>query len=386
MCLIGGPDVDARIDLMRALALDFEPHALGSNPAAADRFAAAGFQFDSYPLSRMAAPLADLRTLSCLAVILRRERPAIVHTFDTKPAVLGRLAARVAGVPVVIGTIPGLGSLYVDGGWRARATRAVYEPLQALASHLSDLTLFQNDDDLRELRRRRIVPRGKTAIVPGSGVCTDFFRPDLEPGDLAPLRTELGLGQDEVVVTMISRLTRSKGVLEYAAAAAIVRQQEPATRFLLAGSADQDSLERLSQTELETVARSVTWLGQRKDVKHLLAVTSVFVLPSYYREGIPRALLEAAAMGLPLVTVDVAGSRDVVRNGINGLVVPQKDPAALAHAILQLAGDPALRRRFGQASRRLAVERFELRVIAARLRAIYHHLLDLKSPGYRQRP
>src|SRR5439155_473777 len=268
ICLVGGEDVDARLDITAALSASFEICALGSEPGLAARFARAGVRYRAYAMSRRASPRRDLGTLWQLVRLLREERPDLVHTFDSKPSVWGRIAARLAGVPHVVGTLPGLGSLYTAGwgGWRAWLIRQVYQPLQTLACHLSDLTIFQNEDDAHEFTKRRVVPRDLTAA------------------------------------------------------------------------------------ELARVQRSVRWLGRRGDVPQLLAASDVFVLPSFYREGIPRVLLEAAAMGLPLVAADSPGSKDVVRHGLNGFLVPPRGVEALAAAVLTLARDAALRHRFGEAS------------------------------------
>jgi glycosyltransferase involved in cell wall biosynthesis len=332
--------------------------------------------YHSYAMSRRANPGQDLRTFWQLVRILRDVRPDLVHTFDTKPSVWGRIAARLAGVPVVVGTLPGLGSLYTTGwgDWKTRLIRAVYQPLQTVACHLSDLTIFQNEEDVAEFGRRRVVPRGRAAVIPGSGVRTKVFQPVI--GEQPAIRAELGLATDTVVVTMVSRIMRSKGVLEYATAAREVRRAQPGVECLLVGPIDSDSLDALTAPELEDVQRSVRWLGRRSDVRRILAATDVFVLPSYYREGIPRVLLEAAAMGLPLVAADSPGSKDVVQDGVNGYLVPPQDSAMLARKVLALVGAPALRRRFGEASRRRAVEEFDLSVIAERTRAAYARLLD----------
>ena len=375
--LVGGPDVDARLELMGRLRPSFELAAVGSLPAHRARFAAAGFPYESYRLSRKVNPIADLLSMGQLARHFRRVRPQIVHAFDTKPGVWGCLAARLAGVPLVIGTITGLGSLYGGNGIKTRATRTVYEALQALACRASDATIFQNHDDARQLVSAGVVSADRAVVVPGSGVPTEIFDPDLFPPERrAGLRRDLGIDAEETVVTMVSRVIRSKGVPEFVAAARGVRQALPGTRFLLIGPPDDQSVDRLGAGELEQLRREVTWIGPRRDIPALLAVSDVFVLPSAYREGIPRVLLEAAAMGLPIVTTDSPGCNDVVESGVNGFLVPIHDPAALARAIGQLVSQPDLRRRLGSVSRQRAVESFDLAVIAAQTGAVYRRLIS----------
>jgi glycosyltransferase involved in cell wall biosynthesis len=375
VCFVGGPDVDARLDLMRVLSRDFDLCAVGTDAGLAASFAEAGFRYRYYPMSRLVNPPLDAYTVWRLVRIFRAERPTIVHTFDTKPGVWGRLAARLAGVPIVVGTLPGLGSLYASPSWKRRLIRLVYQPLQRLACRFSDLTVFQNADDAEEFERRGIVPLGRSAIIAGSGVRTDLFAPS-RPDDGEPARrAELGLAESGIVVVMISRIVRSKGVLDFAGAARAVRQVEPGINFLLVGPADTGSLDALTAEELRKLRGDVTWVGPRGDVKEILALSDIFVFPSFYREGVPRVLVEAASMALPLIAADGPGSRDVVEDGVNGVLVSAQDPAAIADAVLRLARAPELRARFGERSRELAVSRFDLAIVAERTRSLYQELL-----------
>jgi glycosyltransferase involved in cell wall biosynthesis len=379
VCIVGGPDVDARLELMRLLNRDFELCAVGTDAGLAASFAEAGFRYRYYRMSRLVNPILDAYTLWRLVRIFRAERPAIVHTFDTKPGVWGRLAATLAGVPVVVGTLPGLGSLYGDPTWKGRLIRLAYEPLQALASRSVDLTVFQNADDAREFEGRRIVPHGRTAIIPGSGVRTDIFAPPRSRGGEVARRAELGLPEEGLVVAMVSRILRSKGVLEFAAAARAVRQVDPGIAFLLVGQVDTGSLDVLTADELHELDESVVWVGPRKDVKDILALADVFVFPSFYREGVPRVLIEAASMALPLIAADGPGSRDVVEDGVNGILVPPKDATAIAEGVLRLARAPELRASFAARSRDRAVSQFDVSVVAEHTLSLYESLLRDKA-------
>lgn len=382
VCLVGGPDVDARLDLMRLLSRDFDVLALGTDARLAASFADAGFRYRHYRMSRLVNPILDAYTVWQLVRIFRAERPAIVHSFDTKPGVWGRVAAKLAGVPVVVGTLPGLGSLYANPSWKRSVIRAVYEPLQKLACRWADMTIFQNADDARELERRGVVDSGRKIVIPGSGVRTDVFRPPDGEASTVERRAELGLDGNGVLVAMVSRIVRSKGVLDFAAAARRVRRVDPGIGFLLVGPADDESLDALTPDELTELHDSVTWIGPRNDVKEILASADVFVFPSFYREGVPRVLLEAASMRLPLVAADGPGSNDVVEHGVNGFVVPPKDAAAIADAVLRLAGNPEVRARFGERSRERVVSRFDLSVVAERTRSLYESLLrDKRHPS-----
>ena len=377
---VGGFDVDDRLELMHCLEDAFDFSALGAEPALRDRFLAEGFAYSTYSLSQGANPLSDLHTLGELVSVFRRSRPEIVHTFDTKPGVWARLAARLAGVPIIIGTLPGLGSLYSSNSLKTRSIRLVYERLQALACGVSDLTIFQNSHDARQFIAARVVSKQKTRIIRGSGVSTERFDPArVSETERTQLRRELGLQPDKSVVTMVSRVIRSKGVLEFMAAAQAVGARYPHVQFLLVGPHDDRSIDRLTAPELAQLKGAVIWPGPRRDIPTVLAVSDVLVLPSAYREGIPRVLLEGASMGLPIVTTDSPGCNEVVEDGVNGFLVPVHDSPALVEAILRLIEQPELRRRFGRISRQRAVAQFDLSVVAEQTRSVYRQLLATKG-------
>lgn len=384
--LVGGPDVDLRIALIQRLRADFDVVALGTSHACADRFAAAGLRFQHYPMTRNASPLQDLRALHALYRWMRAERPALVHTLDTKPTVWGRLAARAARVPVVIGTIPGLGMLYSHDDRPAQWVRTLYEPLQGLACRLSDMTVFQNPEDLDLLVSRRVAVAHKSMLIHGSGISTDQFRPTSDAtaalADRLATRRELGIGAEDVAVLLVTRLTRSKGVLDYAAAARLAGKKTARLQFLLVGPQDCGAADALTDGELAEVAASVRWLGERRDVPRLLAACDVFACPTYYGEGVPRALLEAAASGLALVASDVPGCRAVVVHGRSGMLVPPRQPGELALALVDLARDAPRRERLGAAARQVVEERFDLDVIAAATIGLYHRLLRLAASAH----
>lgn len=371
--LISGPDIASRISLATLLSADFDVTIIGSKPNESNTLS--GLPYRQYRLMRSVNPAGDVRALVQLTRILRALKPQIVQTFSTKPSVLGRLAARRAKVPVIVGTVPGMGSIYGDERVPTRLLRFTYERLQKIACQ-GTTTVFQNEDDLDEYVRRRLVHREAATIIPGSGVDTDTFRPDLLTTEgRAGLKASLGIRDDAVVVTMVSRIIRSKGVSDFGEAARILSGDSTSYHFLLVGEPDAESREALDRAEWDSLQRSVHCLGTRTDVAALLAVTDIFALPSYYREGVPRALLEAAASGSALITTDLPGCRDVVMHDSTGLIVPPRNPKMLAEAIASLARDPDRRERLGREARRLAVNRFALHKVAAAMRLLYWELL-----------
>jgi glycosyltransferase involved in cell wall biosynthesis len=378
---IGGPDVNARIPLIQRLE-DFQTIAVGSMDALKDQFAKEGIEYHSFPLHRGTGIFADILAFLYLTKLLHHMQPDIVHTFDTKPCVWGRLAARMVGIPVIIGTLPGLGSLYAEDNTRMKIIRSVYQPLQRLACHVSDLTIFQNHDDSGQFTKRRIVQENKAIVLLGSGVDTQVYDPHkFSVEKRRQVRAGLGLDDKKLIVIMISRIIRSKGVLEYAQVAKSRCEQGTEVIFFLVGPYDHQSLDMLTQDEQTFISNSVTYLGARDDIPALLAISDIFVLPTYYREGVPRVLLEAASMGLPIVATLVSGCNEVVVHDVNGFLIPVRDAEALEQAIEKLLMDPLLRARFGEASRQRAVNSFDLSIIAKQTAEIYKRLLAEKVHG-----
>ncbi|MFB3739106.1 MAG: GNAT family N-acetyltransferase [Candidatus Velamenicoccus archaeovorus] len=304
-------------------------------------------------------PRADALAFLELLRILRRERFDVVHTHNPKPGVMGRIAARLAGVPVVMNTVHGL---YATPEDRFRRRFPVLTA-EWVASRFSDLELYQSEEDLVWARRLGLVRPGQ-AIHLGNGIDVFRFRPGRrdEPA-VRGLRAELGIGDDEPVVGAVGRMVREKGYVELFEAVRIVRSRVPNARLLVVGEVDHDKVDGLDGTDLRRAGSDVVVAGWREDVPDLLAAMDVFVLPSW-REGIPRSAIEAAATGLPVVLTDIRGCREVASDGVEGFLVPVRDPQRLSDAIVTLLEDPELRRRMGTAARSRAEERFdEMRVV-----------------------
>ena len=253
-----------------------------------------------------------------------------------KPVLYGGAAARLAGVPAVVGALTGLGYVFSSGDLRARLLRPLVRMALRWALNGRRTTcLTQNPDDAAFVAGLGI-DRHRIVVIPGSGVDTARFAPSPEPD--GPLRA-----------TMVSRLLWDKGVGEFVEAARVARAQSPDLRFTLIGAPDEGNPAAVPLAQLEEWRDEglIDWQGRRGDIPAVWKESHIAVLPSYYAEGLPKALLEAASCGRPIVAADVPGSREIARDGESGLLVPPRDPAALAAAILRLADDPALRARLG---------------------------------------
>ncbi len=319
-------------------------------------------------------PASDAVAFRELLSIFRRERFDLVHTHTPKPGVMGRIAARMAGVPVVVNTVHGLYATPED----PRTKRAVVGGIELLAARFSDLELFQSEEDLVWARRVGLVPRGRSAWLGNGADLTRFDPGRVDPRRVASKRGELGASNGDLVVGTVGRLVAEKGHREFFDAARRVRERIPGARFVAVGDRDPAKPDAISAGEIERAGRHVAFTGWREDVPELLAAMDVFVLASR-REGMPRSAIEAAAMGKPLVLTYIRGCREVARHGIEGLLVPPGDPGALAEAIERLLRDPDLRMGLGRAARARALERFDERRVADAVVAWYRELLAAKG-------
>jgi len=296
-------------------------------------------------------PLGELRALWQLYGIFRRLRPATVLNFSIKPAIYGSLAARYAGVPRVCSMITGLGYVFLgDGPVRRVLAGAVGRAYRhALAANRA--VFFQNPDDQAYFVARGMIPEARTVVLPGTGVDTEAFAP--AAGSAAPGTRFL----------LVARLLLDKGLREYAAAARLLKARYDTVHFSILGPYD-DNPSVIERGELEQWVRegAVEYLGEADDVRPFIRDCDVFVLPSY-REGLPRATLEAMAMGKPIVTTDVPGCRETVRSGRNGYLVPPRSAAALAEAMSRFVEEPGSITQMGAASRRIVLERFDVNIV-----------------------
>lgn len=320
---------------------------LGFDSALRRELEAKGVVVYDIPLRRTGtSPIGDVDLLWHLFCLMRRLRPDAVLSYTVKPVIYGTLAASVAGVPRRFALVTGLGYAFTNAsaGWLT----GVISRLYALALGRSNKVFFQNPDDQVLFRERGILAaRTPSVVVNGSGV-------DMASYAVAPL------SDGPVRFLMIGRLLGDKGVREYAQAARRVRALHPEVRFGLAGWIDENP-DAIFQSELNgwTAEGVVEFHGRLADVRPAIAQCSVYVLPSY-REGTPRTVLEAMAMGRPIITTDAPGCRETVVDGDNGFLVPVQSVDALVAAMLRFIEDPELAPRMGARSRQIAEDKYDV--------------------------
>ena len=322
-------------------------------------------------------PLADARAAAQLWRVLRVERPTILHTHNPKPALYGRILGRAARVPIVVNTVHGLYATE-DDPW---PKRLVVYVLEAIASRFGDAELLINREDLAVVERLRLAPRGSTRFV-GHGVDLTRFDPArVGPEARTDIRAELGVGDDTVVIGTVGRLVAEKGLPELFRAAESLA--DVGQVLVVVGPMDPDKPDALTETDIERARRAgVRFLGTRSDVERVYAAMDVFVLPSH-REGLPQSAMEAAAMGLPIVASDIRGCRQVVDEGVNGILFPVGDVAALTTALRRLASDTDLRGNMGTASAAKAQREFDGRAAIRRVLDAYREMAARKGLAHR---
>ena len=340
--------------------------------AHADCIVQEGFRLIPLQMRRRSKnPLRELAAVLEIIHIYRRERPDLVHHVALKPVLYGALAARFAGVPAVVNALAGLGYVFSSSQSRARIIKLfVRAAFRALLNRQNSVILLQNPDDRRMLIESKTILPERTTLIRGSGVDIQRFRQTPEPSD------------GPVMVTLVARMLRDKGILEFVEASRLLGQQGVHFRAVLVGTPDPDNPTsiRVSQLEAWQTKRLVEWWGQNDDIPSVWAQSHIAVLPSY-REGLPKTLLETAACGRPIIASDVPGCREIVQHEKNGLLVPVKDARALADAICRLIENPDLRKKMGQEGRKLVEKEFAESIVVMQTLNLYQSLLEEQWPS-----
>ncbi len=351
---------------LAARAAGFEVHvAAPFEQPYADIIRDNGFHYHDIPLKRGGRGLlGELRLIAAFWRLLRTLRPDLVHHVAMKPVLYGGLCSRLLRVPAAVHAVTGLGFLFIREDLSSRLIRRLIKPVYRFAlAHPNARVIFQNPDDLGMFIREGLVDGRATVMIRGCGVDMDRFRPGSPPAG-AP------------IVMFPARLIGDKGVNEFVQAARILKAEGCDARFVLVGRRDPANLTDVGEAVIRGWQDDglVEWWGFASDMPAILAQAAIAVTPSY-REGLPRGLIEAAACGLPIVTTDVPGCREVVRDRDNGLLVPARDGAATADAIRALLADPGLRRRMGARGRERAVAEFSVERFVAETFAAYRAVL-----------
>ncbi len=310
-----------------------------------------GACFKPIPIRRASLnPFSDLKALSSIIKIMREEKPDKVFSYTIKPIIYSAISLILNGISAdCYAMITGLGYTFTGEGIKRKFLNKISIMLYRLALKRCKVVLFQNKDDLKLFKKLNIIPEEKlTVITNGSGVNTLHF-------NYNPVQSDQSLS-----FLLIGRLLFSKGLREYVEAAKIIKERHPLVSFKLLGETDP-SPDSIKQADLQDWQKDglIEYSPHTDDVRPFLKACSVYVLPSY-REGTPRSVLEAMAIGRPIITADTPGCRDTVEEGLNGFLVPAKDSKALSEAMESFINKPALIEQMGRESRRIAEEKYDV--------------------------
>ena len=325
-----------------------------------------GLKAINLPMTRSGMnPLQELKTLYFLLQLYRKEKPDVVHHVGIKTILWGSLAAKFAKVPAIVNAISGLGGFFSEDN-HSLFSRLLPSVLRFSHKRENLLVIFQNQEDKNLFLHHHIITESQARFIKGSGIDLDEFHYTQEP------KTE------KVVVLMTCRMIREKGVFVLTDAAEILRDNySDKVEFWIVGGLD-DHPGAITKEKMDSVCDDnyLRWLKRREDIKGLLQKCHIFAFPSYYKEGVPKSLIEACAIGRPIVTTDNIGCRDVVTDGVNGYLVPVKDAEALADKIKVLIDDKELRIKMGKVARKIAEKEFSVQDVIKKHLDIYQELVS----------
>jgi glycosyltransferase involved in cell wall biosynthesis len=311
--------------------------------------------------------IGQLRLMWAMFQTIRRTRPDIIHAITIRYAFYAGIVTRLMFYKPVTFTVAGLGSLYTAPGFKMKVIRFFTVPLLKFAfGGKGRFVIFQNPDDRNAMLGAGVVKIEDTTIIRGSGV-------DITEFDYVPYEES----DEEPIILFTSRLLREKGIYDFIEAARLLKEKGVKAKFQVAGNVYPDNARSLTHVEMQKFHDDgvIEWLGQVDDMPTLLEKSMMVVLPSYYGEGVPKVLLETAAIGRPIITCDAAGCREAVEHEVNGLLVLPQCPSELAEAIDGLIKDPEKRHCYGAAGRRRVEEDFHVDSVVDRTMAVYDGLL-----------
>lgn len=345
----------------------YDVHIASASDEACNKITDFGFVHHRLPLSRSGTnPWRELYSFWAIWRLMRKVKPDLVHLVTIKPVLYGGIVARLTRAPAVVAAISGLGSMFVDFPGKPSLKRRVIELLYRIAlRHPRLIAIFQNQDDRLMLLGIDAINDKQTVLIPGSGVYLSDFPVAPEPKGIP-------------VVTFASRLLKEKGVCEFVKSAEILRDRSVPSIFCLAGAPDPGNPSSVTENEIIDWRDSelVNPIGHQADIAQVFASSNIVVLPSYYGEGLPKVLIEAAASGRAVITTDRPGCRDAIEPNVTGLLIPPRDATALADAIERLIREDELRHSMGRAGRELVERKFLIEKVIKLHLQTYQQLID----------
>jgi len=352
---------------LAAMESGLDVHVATADGDSAAKIRAYGFEHHVVNLSRSGTnPVKEIKSIFMLWRLFRQIRPSLVHLVTIKPVLYGGLVARIVGIPGMVAAVSGLGSVFVTKKYRLGIVRHFVEVLYQMAlRHPNTMVIFQNPSDRKVLISIGAALENETRLIPGSGVDLNQYPALPEPSGIP-------------VVTMAARLLREKGVVEFVTAARTLHERGIDCEFRLVGDLDPGNPGTITEQELMQWREEghIRVMGFRSDIAQQYAESHIVCLPSYYGEGLPKSLIEAAACGRAVVTTDMPGCRDAIVPGTTGMIVPPADAVSLANAIQTLIENEEVRKAMGVAARQLAEKEYAIEKIVDQHMVIYQEVLE----------
>ena len=368
--VVNNPDflISHRLEVcLKAQQEGFEVNIICPDKSSTSNFADLGFIFHELDFGRNRSnPISELKTVFQLVFLFKKIQPDLVHLITIKPYLYGGIAARIANIKSVVSAVAGLGILFSSSDLKYRLIRFAFYPLFKFAfSHKNQAVIFQNPDDRIALERWGVISKDQVRMIRGSGVDLRMFPVIEEPTDIP-------------IISFAARLLKDKGVEVFVEASQILKKRKVKAKFWLIGEPDIGNANSVTTTQLNKwkSAGFVKLFGFRKDIPDLFAQSNIVTLPSFYGEGLPKVLIEAAACSRAVITTDHPGCRDAVNPNLSAILIPIRNSEALADAIQDLIENPAKRKAMGQAGRKLAEKEFTIEKIVNIHLEIYLSLLS----------
>lgn len=370
---LGGEDVSARIEITKKIIeKGYNVSIIGTQSEGV--FKKENIKYTKYSLNRELNLFNDIKTIFELRRIFKSyKKPVIIHAFDTKPTMLLPLAAVGLKNIFVTRTITGIGRIFTEKSFKNSVLKFIYEIIQKIVGRNVKHTIFQNDDDSNYFITSNLVKKSNSSVIKSSGIDLEKFNNE-SIKDNSSLINEINIDEDYITCIMVSRMVRQKGVLDYLEAAKKCVEKECKINFLLVGQLDTKK-DSIKLEDINKYKQYVKYLGKRSDIKELLSLSNIFVLPTFYREGVPRVLLEASAMGLALIATNMPGCKDVVKDGVNGLLVNIKDSDDLHNKIIQVSKDKLKLEEYSKNSKE-HVKNFDLNIVIEKYLEVFNKVKD----------
>jgi glycosyltransferase involved in cell wall biosynthesis len=375
LIFLGGEDVSARIEISKKfMKLNYNVSIIGTQERY--KFIKNGIEYRRFYFNREFSIIDDIKSIFELRAILKEiDRDTIVHSFDNKPSLFLPIASIGLKHIKVSRTITGLARIFSEKSLKNTILIVIYKISQKLVRPKVDFTIFQNSDDIEYFTKYKLSPVNKSVVVKSSGIDLENFSTKVDIEKIEELYNELSIDKSQKVIILVGRMIKHKGIINYLKSAKLCYEEGYRYKFLLVGQLDTDK--SIKQEEIDEYSDYVSYLGRREDIKELLALSDIFVLPTYYREGVPRVLLEASAMGLGLITTDMPGCRDVVIDDYNGKLVEIENSKDLCSKMIYMAEDEERLKKYQEKAKE-KIKEFDLNRVVAGYDAVYQKILGEK--------